>query len=183
MNKISCDTCLDLMPLVIDGISSQNSNKLVEDHVEECEECRSFYSEPRQVQTKDLEINNDKVLGNIKRKLYSFAVLILIIGSLIGANLSNSQNVFYTFLLMPFLGGLAYEAFGKRSYIGSGLVFIITFINQIINNYLVGYYTSLREIVIDSLLTSIQFIIFFFVGISILNLLKFSFFGGKVNEK
>ena len=32
MSKISCDTCLDLIPLVKDGVSSQDSRKLVEDH-------------------------------------------------------------------------------------------------------------------------------------------------------
>ena len=74
MNKISCNTCLDLMPLVKDGVSSKDSKKLVEEHLLECEDCKNIYSEFKHMEVEDLEIDNDKVLGKIKKKLYSLVV-------------------------------------------------------------------------------------------------------------
>lgn len=179
MNKISCDTCLDLIPLVIDGISSEDSKKLVEEHIRECEECRKMYSEPVPVDNEDFDIDNDKILQKIKRKLYSFAGLILILGSLIGVNVGNSHNVFYNFLIMPILGGVSYLAFGKKAYLGSILVFIISFINQSINSYLSGYFLNLKEALFDGFTITIQFIIFFFVGIIIFKLINTSIYGWK----
>ena len=40
MNKIDCEICMDLIPLVKDGIASEESYKAVEEHVKECETCR-----------------------------------------------------------------------------------------------------------------------------------------------
>ena len=184
MNKISCDIYMDLIPLVIDGVSSEDSKKLVEEHIQDCERCKAIYSDSKHMEIEDLEIDNSKVLGKIKRKLYSFAGLILILGSIIGVNLNNSQNMFYNFLIMPLLGGVAYLAFGKKAYLGSIFVFIISFINQAINSYITGYFSNLGEILYDALLMTILFIIFFFIGIIIFKLLNFSIYGGREkNEK
>ena len=71
MSKISCDTCLDLIPLVKDGVSSQDSRKLVEDHIETCPECKEVYLESKQIELEDLEIDYDGALNKIKRKLYA----------------------------------------------------------------------------------------------------------------
>lgn len=43
MNKITCDMCMDLMPLVKDGIASADSREAVEAHLEACAVCRSLY--------------------------------------------------------------------------------------------------------------------------------------------
>lgn len=45
MNKINCEICMDLIPLVKDGIASEESYKAVEEHVKECETCRQLYGE------------------------------------------------------------------------------------------------------------------------------------------
>ncbi|EJX02388.1 hypothetical protein EVA_09508, partial [gut metagenome] len=44
MNEISCDICIDLIPLVEDGVASEDSRKAVEAHVANCESCREKYS-------------------------------------------------------------------------------------------------------------------------------------------
>ena len=40
--KISCDVVMDLLPLYHDGVSSLSTKKLVEEHLEECQSCRSL---------------------------------------------------------------------------------------------------------------------------------------------
>lgn len=169
----------------MDGVASDDSRKLVEGHIEKCEECRKMYESPEHLKLENLEIDNDRVIGKIKRKLYSFAGLILVLGSLIGANLNNSQSVFYNFLIMPILGGVSYLAFGRKAYLGSIFVFIISFVNQTINNYLIGYFLDFKEIILDAFTMTLQFIIFFFVGIVIFKLINISIYGweGNQNEK
>lgn len=42
--KWSCDIIRDLIPLYIDGVCSEESKKIIEEHLEECEECRAYLS-------------------------------------------------------------------------------------------------------------------------------------------
>lgn len=42
INQIGCDMCLDLMPLVTDGVASEESKAAVERHLESCDHCRSI---------------------------------------------------------------------------------------------------------------------------------------------
>ena len=41
--KTNCNVIRDLLPLYIDKISSEETNKLIEEHFEECEECKKYY--------------------------------------------------------------------------------------------------------------------------------------------
>lgn len=41
--KIECDIVKDLLPLYVEQISSEASNKAIEGHLEECEQCRTIY--------------------------------------------------------------------------------------------------------------------------------------------
>lgn len=40
MNKINCNIIGDLLPLYVDGAVSEDTKKLVEEHLAECEECK-----------------------------------------------------------------------------------------------------------------------------------------------
>ena len=43
MNKIPCAIIKDLLPLYIDGLTSEETNALVEEHLAECDGCRLTY--------------------------------------------------------------------------------------------------------------------------------------------
>lgn len=47
MNAIPCDVIKDLLPSCIDGIASSETERLVGEHVAECEECRTAYDSMR----------------------------------------------------------------------------------------------------------------------------------------
>lgn len=40
MSKINCETTNDLLPLYVEALTSESSNELVKEHLEECDECR-----------------------------------------------------------------------------------------------------------------------------------------------
>ena len=41
--KISCDVILDLIPLVKDGVASDDSSTIVKEHIKNCESCRAEF--------------------------------------------------------------------------------------------------------------------------------------------
>lgn len=43
--KISCEVVEDLLPLYVDGVASEESRRLVEEHAAECENCRRLLEE------------------------------------------------------------------------------------------------------------------------------------------
>ena len=43
MTKLTCDICRDLIPLVVDGVASEDSEAAVKAHVGTCAECRDLY--------------------------------------------------------------------------------------------------------------------------------------------
>ena len=44
-DRISCDICMDLIPLVRDGIASEDSRAAVEEHIKDCAVCRAAFEE------------------------------------------------------------------------------------------------------------------------------------------
>lgn len=43
MNEISCSVCMDLMPLVRDGVAGEDSCRAVQEHLAHCSDCRAVY--------------------------------------------------------------------------------------------------------------------------------------------
>ncbi|MBQ6933767.1 MAG: zf-HC2 domain-containing protein [Clostridia bacterium] len=123
--KITCDMCIDLMPLVLDGLASEDSRNAVMEHISSCENCRSMFDGQALPQIQD-----DKgVLLTIKSQLRVAGLFVLILGAAVGAMLTNSQNVFYNFMIMPVLGCLGYAVMRKRWYFMLPLIFITSFVS------------------------------------------------------
>ena len=123
MNKITCEICKDLMPLVKDGIASEDSRLAVEEHVNECEECKMLYASEK---TEIVEINPDleMELGKLKRKLQIFSTVLMMFGVFFGLSLTASEEMFYNSLIMPVIGGLGYVIFPLEGGV-SGAAFVV----------------------------------------------------------
>lgn len=121
MNKISCDLCLDLMPLVRDGIAAEDSRQAVEAHIENCESCRSIW------QGSDAPMpHTDVILEKTSRRLRLLWGFLLMLCTIIGLELTNGSGVFYNTLVMPAAGILGYLFFGKRAVINVPVLLLIT---------------------------------------------------------
>lgn len=113
MNKIECEICMDLIPLVKDGSASEESYKAVEAHVKECETCRKLYGEnqePAQITT-----DENHVWKQIQKKWIGFFFALLCVGIVFGVSLTNQAEMFYNSLIMPIAGGCGYLIFQKRA--------------------------------------------------------------------
>lgn len=129
MNKISCDICMDLIPLVKDGVSSKDSYDAVIKHSEECKDCRELLNETK---TENHEISDEKIIYKIKNQLMLGAIILVVLGSLIGIGISESSAMFYNILIMPIIGILAFFALRKRSYIVVISMFIMVYVYPLI---------------------------------------------------
>lgn len=138
MNEISCNICMDLVPLVKDGISSEDSCNAVMNHIEQCENCKKLFDNINNINKKNIEINDKKVISKIKNHLIIMVILMVTIGSFIGVIISESELMFYNIVIMPIIGGISYFAFNKKAYIVPLSIFIFTYIWIFIKYFING---------------------------------------------
>lgn len=172
MNKISCDMCIDLMPLVQDGVASEDSRKAVLRHLEECPDCKALYEGeiPAPSDTK-------KILGKIQRRAQIFSAMVMMFGIFYGLMLTASNGIFYNVMIMPVIGAIGYYLFRwKGLYIIPSLLLVTHFITNALG--LGGEYL---EIVGLLMWTAIYFAVAL-VGFIITALLHFVF-KKEENEK
>lgn len=136
MSKISCDICIDLIPLVKDNISSEDSYNAVIGHISQCEKCNKFFDgiDEISIDHENIKVNDQKIISEIKNQITSIAMVMIILGSFIGVGISESEWMFYNIILMPIIGGVGYFIFNKKAYIMPISIFFLTFIWNLIKN-------------------------------------------------
>lgn len=167
---ISCRICEDLMPLVKDGIATDDSNIAVKNHIENCNKCRERYKDEKLI---DVNFELENSFLKIKRKYRLILILTIIFSTLLGIGITATQNQFYNILLMPVIGIMGYIILRYKSlYIVP--IFIVTIhIVYILLQIVMGrkvFYEFVPLIIYD-------LIYYFFVvlGIVIAGLLHFVF--------
>lgn len=110
VSDISCDVCRDLIPLVADGVASEDSEALVRAHVAHCPDCQS-YLESGGMQLPPPELNAARVLGRIQRKLLVQSALMAVAGFVVCLALANGPFLAWG---LPALGAVGY-LFLRRS--------------------------------------------------------------------
>lgn len=179
---ISCDVCLDLMPLVKDNVASNDSEMLVAKHIDNCESCKALFSSEEV--NKDYKVDDQKVIGDIKKKMVSVGLTILIIGGLLGIYLSNSQGMFYNVLIMPCVGIVGYVLLRKKYYWVPVGVFVLSYLGIMIQSILedIEWLGRIPEVLIMPLFLSIIYTILVGIGTAIGALLGYVF-GREAKQK
>lgn len=74
--KYKCNIIKDLLPLYVEDVTSQDSNKIIEEHLKECEECKKHYEELKDgsfiEELKEEQVNEEnpkKTMKTIKKKI------------------------------------------------------------------------------------------------------------------
>ena len=62
-NKISCAVIKDLLPSYLDELTSEESNQMIEAHINECDECRTTLENMRapEIDEKQIEIEKKEI--------------------------------------------------------------------------------------------------------------------------
>lgn len=121
MTEISCEMCMDLMPLVQDSIASEDSCEAVRQHITNCADCRAMFEGEVPPPTDDL-----RSMKHIKRKMQVFGAMVLTFGVLFGLSLTASAGLFYNILIMPIVGALGYAIFRWNALYTVPLMLLVT---------------------------------------------------------
>lgn len=112
MNKISCDICVDLLPLVQDGVASDGSRNAVLRHMQGCPDCRALYEGEVPAPS-----NNMNLWKKIQRRARTFWVMVLMFGILYGLMLTAGNGLFMNLIIMPIIGGIGYYLFRWKAFV------------------------------------------------------------------
>ena len=173
---VSCDVINDLIPLVNDYVASEESKNLVYSHCEKCNDCRKLLATKTICRPKDEEI-----IKSLKKSVLATQLFILSIGILIGILFTGSNNVFYNFYIMPFVGGLSYLTLRKKSLYVPLIIIALTEVLKLIKT--IPYLKSgiaenlyiLSVMLQSDLLYAIIYALLSIVGITISFLLSYAF--------
>ena len=110
MNEITCGVCMDLIPLVKDGIAGEESRQAVEQHVKTCGACRALYG-GEAPSAPDAE----KAFQKLRRQIRAFLAAVMMFGIFFGLGLTAENGMFYNSLIMPVIGALGYFIFRWRA--------------------------------------------------------------------
>lgn len=119
MDKINCNIIKDLLPSYMDEICSEESRKLVEEHLKECNACRNLVemmttTELVAEHTGDRQIDYMKKVRQhyTKKNIIGFGLMIicLLAGLIIGVNnyRFTSVNLYYCYIMVPVIMAGAY---------------------------------------------------------------------------
>ncbi|NLX61493.1 MAG: zf-HC2 domain-containing protein [Tissierellia bacterium] len=175
--NISCDIILDLIPLVKDGVASEDSIKMVNEHIKSCQSCRAEYEAIKYTNIDQTSIRDEKIILAIKRSIFISQLIVLIAGAFIGIALSNSMNMFYNFLIMPIIGSISLIAFKKKWYLSPVAIFILTYLWQTIELIVEEGFEWNR--LYAGLFYSVIYTILVIIGVVITKLLKYAFKRGE----
>ncbi|NLJ59282.1 MAG: zf-HC2 domain-containing protein, partial [Tissierellia bacterium] len=129
MNKISCEICLDLIPLVNDDIASEDSKDAVREHIKECKSCRSFCSKNH---LEEHKMDDARIVSKMKNELYFIALIVIIFGAMLGIALTDGMGIFYNILIMPTIGMIGYFTLSKKSYLVPLILFGFMYVFMLI---------------------------------------------------
>lgn len=173
--RISCDVCLDLIPLVRDKVASDDSTFLVLEHIKNCESCRA---ELVNMNIPDEAVTDDKkILKSIKKSIFLTGIVFVVFGALLGVYLSNSMGMFYNFLIMPIVGTCGYLVLKRRWYYTPFGVMVLSYIWVFFQNITDGALSQgfTFEIFTAPMFLSIIYAGLVLLGAAIAALMKFAF--------
>jgi len=131
--KITSDVIKDLIPLVKDGVASEDSVSLVHAYLEQDEQLRHEFEQydAYSFENKELSLppaRDVRIINALKRSMLLTQLMILAAGTAIGVAITDSFEMLYNFLLMPFLGALVIFSFrSNKKYAFPLVIFAISF--------------------------------------------------------
>lgn len=121
-NRIGCEVCRDLLPLVRDGVASAESEAAVRGHAAGCPACAALLAGAA-----DSGAPNDAaVLRRVRRRFGGAALCLVLLGSLAGVGLTGGAGVFYNAAIMPLLGAAMYGFLKEKGLLAAPLVVLLT---------------------------------------------------------
>ena len=110
----NCGIIKDLIPMYVENLTSEDSNQLIKEHLQSCDDCTNYLinveSELPNDDFLDSEVEKDdrKLIRGIKRRISNLMFIAILIGILIGLVLSLK---FFSLALVGFVSFLIFISF------------------------------------------------------------------------
>lgn len=123
--KLDCKVIEDLLPLYLDNMCSEQSRKMVEEHLAECEECRRLVKSTQTVQIPHIEPEKPAADSAVKKSFKKIrfrwwisvlAVLILVPVIFLGWNQYHGRGVHYTNIYEMQIGNAFMKCLDEGDY-------------------------------------------------------------------
>ena len=75
--KLECKVIEDLLPLHLDNISSEETRKVVEEHLMECEECRKLVENTNKIEIPHIELDAFRTSMVEKKSIQKILLLLI----------------------------------------------------------------------------------------------------------
>ncbi|MEG2595597.1 MAG: zf-HC2 domain-containing protein [Ruthenibacterium sp.] len=174
-SSLPCAVCRDLIPLVRDGVASEESSQIVHQHIAVCDDCKHFMSGAQTC----AEPDDTRVIGRMKRKISLWLVGVVTCSLVFGVALTFSTHSLLAILVFPLCCGIAYwfDSFVWKLVppIACAILFIIVIFQH-------GYGTPIRQFM-GALRSGIFVGILCAVGALAAALLKYGFSKGEKNDE
>lgn len=166
MSNISCDICMDLIPLVQDSVASEGSLLAVKQHIASCPQCRALYDE-----RPPADADHPRLNAKVKTKLHGFFAFLVLLGIFFGISLLVQEGILYLELFLPLLGVCSYVVFRWKALwkmpLLLGVLFLIAHGITVLQGEDFNLLGVLFWLLINSVLTD--------MGTTIVGLLHFAF--------
>lgn len=177
--KTECSIVRDLLPLYLENMVSDETARYVKEHLKECAECQSELDnlqegvsgaefEKKIVMCEDNAKSFKKIMKRLNRQFNSLAYSLIIFFIFLGFGWTEGNNLMYNSLIMPIVGVFGYYVFRWRAvYKVPVLLLLIDLFVFALGVIEIDFYSTIIWTMIYS--------IFVFIGIAIAFLLHFAF--------
>jgi hypothetical protein len=141
--NIACEVILDLIPLVKDGIASDESTTIVKEHIKNCDSCKAEFETFEDATMEQSSIKDEKIISAMRRSIFITQLIILMAGAVIGVAQSNSMSMFYNFIIMPIVGSISLFTLKRKWYLAPLGVFVLSYLwRTIVDSVSIGFQWS-----------------------------------------
>ena len=115
MNKKNCKIIQDLLPNYIENLTNSETNKFIEEHLIDCEDCKKILEDMKKdIKTNNITEKNDKEVNyikkiNFKMKILKFLVIFIII-------LTFAISILRNYIILSKLYKLGDSKINKENY-------------------------------------------------------------------
>lgn len=176
---VTCGIVRDLMPLVADGVASEDSEAALRRHIEHCKACRELFAELNGAeQEKHTPFPDDKkIMAYIRRQAVLLMGFVAVLGAAVGIMMLETSLTFQNLLIMPIVGALSYCCFKKKGFFISAAVFLLTTARGLVQLQTLSLYLdeTYNYTVSDAVIYGVILGVLTLVGATIAALLDFAF--------
>lgn len=170
MKEIKCEVIQDLITLYIDKLTSEESNKLIENHITTCTQCNEFLDNindneiidkndiENSMPNKDEEIDL-QLIKRIQKSKINFSVILIILTCAISTGLSDGPYLFTGIIILPTLGAISYLKL-RNTWIAPLTIYISNIVLMLVRDnkyFLMDLSTS--ESMLEGIRVIIQYIL------------------------